>query len=157
MTAITAAIAVLAISAGAATAAPSKNIVETAASSPKFDTLVELVGDAGLAGTLSGSRNYTVLAPTDAAFAKVPARTLNALADNRRMLRKVLLYHVVAGKLPARKVVKRDGAKTLEGSRVRFTVRGRAAFVNNARVIEPDIRATNGIVHAINKVLIPPK
>jgi uncharacterized surface protein with fasciclin (FAS1) repeats len=156
MMAITTAIAVLAISVGAASAAPNKNIVETAASSPKFDTLVELVQQAGLAGTLSGPKNYTVFAPTDAAFAKVPKSTLNALANNRRMLRKVLLYHVVAGKLPASKVVKRAGAKTLEGSRVRFTVRGNRAFVNNARIIQADIRTSNGIVHAINKVLIPP-
>ena len=156
MMAITAAIAVSAISVGIATAAPSKNIAETAAASPRFDTLVEVVQEAGLAGTLSGNANYTVFAPTDGAFAKVPDRTLNALANNRRALRRVLLYHVVPGKLPAAKVVNRRGARTAEGSRVHFTVRGERAFVNNARIIQADIRASNGIVHAINKVLIPP-
>ena len=87
MMAITAAIAVSAISVGIATAAPSRNIAETAAASPRFDTLVELVQEAGLAGTLSGNAKYTVFAPTDGAFAKVPDRTLNALANNRRALR----------------------------------------------------------------------
>lgn len=156
MIAITAAIAVMALPVGAGIAAPSKNIVQTAASSPKFDTLAELVKKAGLAGTLSGRTNYTVFAPTDAAFDKVPDRTLSALSNNRSKLRAVLLYHVVPGRLPASKVVARNGAKTAEGSRVRFTVRNGKAFVNDARVVQADIRASNGIVHAINKVLIPP-
>jgi uncharacterized surface protein with fasciclin (FAS1) repeats len=68
----------------------------------------------------------------------------------------VLLYHVVAGKLAAKQVVKRDGAKTLNGARVSFDVKGKRVFVNDARVITPDIRASNGIVHAVNRVLIPP-
>jgi uncharacterized surface protein with fasciclin (FAS1) repeats len=157
MMAITAAVAVLALSVAVATAAPRKNIVQTAAGSPQFDTLVELVQDAGLAGTLSGPKNYTVFAPTDGAFAKVPDRTLNELANNRRKLRQVLLYHVLPGKLPASEVVQRERARTLEGSRVRFDVRGNAAFVNNARIIDTDIRARNGIVHAINRVLLPPQ
>ncbi len=157
MMTISAAVAILALSVAVATAAPRKNIVETAAGSPKFDTLVELVQDAGLAGTLSGSKNYTVFAPTDGAFAKLPDRTLNALANNRSKLRKVLLYHVVPGKVPASEVVERERAKTAEGSRVRFDVRGNNAFVNSARIIQTDIRAKNGIIHAINRVLMPPQ
>jgi uncharacterized surface protein with fasciclin (FAS1) repeats len=155
MLAVIAAISVLAVPA-TASAAPSKNIVETAAAAPQFSTLVSLVERADLVKALSGKRQLTVFAPTDAAFDKVPKKTLNALLDDKALLRKVLLYHVVAGKVPAKQVVKRDGAKTLNGARVSFEVKGERVFVNDARVITPDIRASNGIVHAVNRVLIPP-
>ncbi len=155
MLTVIAAIAVLAVPATAA-AAPSKNIVETAAAAPQFSTLVSLVERAGLAEALSSKRQLTVFAPTDAAFDKVPKKTLNTLLENRRLLRRVLLYHVVAGKVPAKQVIKRKRAKTLTGARVAFKVRGKQVYVNDARVITPDIRASNGIVHAVNRVLIPP-
>ncbi len=148
-------LAVLAVPVGSASAAPSKNIVETAAAAPQFSTLVSLVKKAGLVKALSGKTKLTVFAPTNAAFKKVPQKTLNTLLGNRKLLRKVLLYHVVAGKLPASKVVKRKGAKTLEGEKVAFKVRGMNVFVDQAKVITPDIRASNGIVHAINRVLVP--
>lgn len=157
MVALIVAVAALAVPmASTATAAPSKNIVETAAGAKQFSTLVSLVEDAGLAGTLSGKANYTVFAPTNAAFAKVPKKTLNALAADKKLLRKVLLYHVVPGKLPASKVLMSDSAKTAEGAKVQFSVKGKAVYVNDARVITPDIRCSNGIVHAINSVLLPP-
>jgi uncharacterized surface protein with fasciclin (FAS1) repeats len=156
ITVLVSALLALALAASLATAAPSRNIVQTADASPKFDTLVQLAKDAGLAGTLSGKGPYTVFAPTDRAFDKVPDSTLNKLANNRRMLRQVLLYHVVPGKLPAAKVVKRSGAETAQGSRVRFSVRDGKAFVNRSRIVITDIRASNGIVHAINRVLLPP-
>lgn len=152
-----AAIAMIVLPVGSATAAPSKNIVETAAGSPQFSTLVSLVKKAGLVGTLSGKTNYTVFAPTNAAFAKVPKKTLNELASNKAMLRKVLLYHVLPGKVPAAKVLKTKSAKTAEGSKVTFSVRGKTAFVNDAKIIKTDIRCSNGIVHAINGVLLPPE
>jgi len=155
MLAVIAAISVLAVPA-TASAAPSKNIVETAAAAPQFSTLVSLVERAGLVKALSGKRQLTVFAPTDAAFDKVPKKTLNALLADKGLLRKVLLYHVVAGKLAAKQVVKRDGAKMLNGARVSFDVKGKRVFVNDARVITPDIRASNGIIHAVNRVLIPP-
>jgi uncharacterized surface protein with fasciclin (FAS1) repeats len=150
-----AAIAVLAVPA-TASAAPSKDIVETAAGAPQFSTLVSLVKRAGLVKALSGKKQLTVFAPTNAAFDKVPKKTLNALLEDKRLLRNVLLYHVVAGKVPAKQVVKRKGAKTLAGDRVRFRVKGKRVYVNDARVITPDIRASNGIIHGINRVLIPP-
>jgi uncharacterized surface protein with fasciclin (FAS1) repeats len=156
MTCLLVAIAVLAVPAGTAAAAPQKDIVETAAGAPQFSTLVSLVEDAGLVKALSGDAKLTVFAPTNAAFSKVPKKTLNALAADKKLLRKVLLYHVVAGKLPAAKVVERSGAKTLQGARVEFSVKGKSAYVNDARVITPDIRASNGIIHAINRVLLPP-
>lgn len=157
MLAVLAVIAVSAVPATAASAAaPSKNIVETAAGAPQFSTLVSLVKKAGLVGVLSGKTNYTVFAPTNAAFDKVPEKTLNQLASNKAMLKKVLLYHVLPGKVPASKVLKTKSAATAEGSKVTFSVRGKNAFVNDAKITKTDIRCSNGIVHAINAVLLPP-
>ncbi|MGN6187917.1 MAG: fasciclin domain-containing protein [Conexibacter sp.] len=142
--------------AGVQAAAPHKNLVQTAASAPQFSTLVSLVKKAGLVRTLSGRTSYTVFAPTNAAFAKVPKRTLNALARDRAQLKAVLLYHVVKGKVPASKVVQLSSVKTVNGASVRIHVRNGKVFVNNARVTKPDIKASNGIVHQINRVLLPP-
>lgn len=154
---LVAAIAVLALPVSSATAAPNKDIVETATGAPQFSTLVSLVKKAGLVGVLSGKTNYTVFAPTNAAFAKVPKKTLNELAANKAMLKKVLLYHVLPGKVPASKVLKMKSAKTAEGSKVTFSVRGKNAFVNDAKITTTDIRCSNGIVHSINAVLLPPE
>lgn len=151
------ALAVLALPVGSASAAPQKDIVETAAGAPQFSTLVSLVKKAGLVGTLSGTKDYTVFAPTNAAFAKVPKQTLDDLAADKAMLRKVLLYHVLPGKVPASKVLKTKSATTAEGSKVTFSVRGKSAFVNDAKITKTDIRCSNGIVHAINRVLLPPE
>ena len=140
----------------AATAAPQKDIVEVAASSKQFSTLVTLVKRAGLAGTLSGRTAYTVFAPTNAAFAKVPKKTLDTLLADKSLLRKVLLYHVLPGRVPASKVTSTDSAKTAEGARVEFSVRGKSAFVNESKIIATDIAASNGVIHAIDAVLIPP-
>jgi uncharacterized surface protein with fasciclin (FAS1) repeats len=132
-----------------------KNIVRTAAAAGNFDTLTALLKRAGLAKTLKGEGPYTVFAPTDAAFAKVPKATLDKLGADKAALRSVLLYHVAAGRLTASKVVKRSSIKTLNGQRVRVRVRASKVFVGGARVTTPDIRASNGVIHAINKVLIP--
>jgi len=142
--------------AGVQAATPQKNLVETAASAPQFSTLVSLVKKAGLVSTLSGRQSYTVFAPTNAAFAKVPRRTLTALANNRAKLKAVLLYHVVKGKVPASKVVRLDSARTVNGATVEIDVRKGKVYVNDARVTKPDIKASNGIVHQINRVLLPP-
>ena len=142
--------------AGVQAATPQKNLVETAAGAPQFSTLVSLVKKAGLVSTLSGSKRYTVFAPTNAAFAKVPRSTLTALANNRAKLKAVLLYHVVKGKVPASKVVRLDSAKTVNGASVEIDVRKGKIYVNDARVTKPDIKASNGIVHQINRVLLPP-
>lgn len=140
----------------AASVAKSQNIVQIAASNPQFSTLVSLVKKAGLVGALSGKTKLTVFAPTNAAFAKVPKATLNKLAKNKALLTKVLTYHVVPGVVPAAKVVKLKSAKTLEGAKVNFTVKNGKVYVNKAQVIKTDIRASNGIIHVINGVLIPP-
>jgi uncharacterized surface protein with fasciclin (FAS1) repeats len=135
--------------------AASKNIVQTAVAAGKFKTLVSLVKKAGLASTLSGSGPFTVFAPTDAAFAKVPKATLDALANDKAMLKSVLLYHVAKGRLPAAKVVKRSTIKTLNGKSVGVRVRSGKVYVGGARVVTPDVKASNGVIHVINKVLIP--
>ena len=140
----------------AATTAPTeKNIVETAVAAQKFTTLTALLNQAGLATTLQKQGAFTVLAPTDAAFAKVPKATLDALAKDKAKLRAVLLYHVAKGKLTASKVVKRKSIKTLNGQRVRVRVRHGKVFVGGARVTTPDVAASNGVIHVINRVLIP--
>jgi uncharacterized surface protein with fasciclin (FAS1) repeats len=152
-------LAVLAVSfaTAAATARPSeeKNIVQTAVAAGQFKTLTKLVKSAGLAGTLAKKGPFTVFAPTDAAFAKVPKKTLNALRANKAKLRAVLLYHVVAGKVTSDQVVKLSSAKTLNGKAVRIKITGGSVFVNTAKVTTPDVMASNGVIHVINRVLIP--
>jgi uncharacterized surface protein with fasciclin (FAS1) repeats len=120
-----------------------------------FTTLVSLVKQAGLAETLSGKGPYTVFAPTDAAFKKVPNKTLKALGKDKAKLKAVLLYHVAAGRLAAKRVVKRSSIKTLNGKRVQIRVRDQNVFVNTSKVVTPDVRTSNGIIHAVNRVLIP--
>ncbi len=140
----------------AADAAASKTIVGVAAGDPQFSTLVKLVKSAGLAGTLSKG-SYTGFAPTNAAFAKVPKSTLAALAKDKAMLKAVLTYHVVKGKVPASKVVKLKSAKTVNGASVKISVKGGKVYLNGStRVTKTDIKASNGIIHVINKVLLPP-
>jgi uncharacterized surface protein with fasciclin (FAS1) repeats len=158
---VVAAIASLAVVISAATAQPARpaakkpNIVQVASKAGDFKTLVALVKKAGLAGTLSGKGPFTVFAPTDAAFKKVPKETLDALAKNKKKLRAVLLYHVVKGKVPASKVVTLDSAKTLNGQSVSIEVKDGKVYVNDAQVTTPDVRARNGIIHVVDTVLIP--
>jgi uncharacterized surface protein with fasciclin (FAS1) repeats len=97
-----------------------------------------------------------VFAPTDAAFAKVPKKTVTALLRNKAKLRAILLYHVVSGNVRAADVVKLSSAKTLNGKTVRIRVAGSNVFVNTAKVTKPDVIASNGVIHVINRVLIPP-
>src|SRR5205085_4873371 len=139
-----------------ATAKPKANIVQTAVAAGQFKTLVALVKQAGLAGALSGKGPLTVFAPTDAAFAKVPKATLTALGKDKAKLKAVLLYHVVSGKVTAAQVVKLTSAKTLNGKAVHIRVAGPNVFVNGAKVTTPDVMASNGVIHVVNRVLIPP-
>src|SRR5215203_1938925 len=139
----------------AASAGAKKDIVETAVDAGKFDTLASLLKKAGLVKTLKGKGPYTVFAPTDAAFAKVPQATLDELGQDKAKLRSVLLYHVAGRKLTAAKIVKRRSVKTLNGQRVRIRVRGESVRVGGARVTTADVGASNGVIHVINKVLIP--
>ena len=144
--------------ASTAQATTDKTIVQTASADRRFTTLVSLVKRAGLAEALSGESKLTVFAPTDAAFKKVPKATLQKLLSDRALLRRVLLYHVVAGDVKAEQVVRLRTAKTLAGPRVRIRVRKAGVYLNNGRtkVVQTDIAATNGTIHVINRVLLPP-
>jgi uncharacterized surface protein with fasciclin (FAS1) repeats len=159
-----AAVAVLGVSAiggaalardGGGSASAKGNIVETAVGAGKFDTLVSLVEEAGLAETLATGGNFTVFAPTDAAFAKVPKKTLAALEANPAKLKAVLLYHVVKGELRANRVMKRSSIKTLNGASVTVKVTRGVVKIDNARVVQANVEASNGVIHVINRVLIP--
>ena len=161
MLALLAAVAAVAVAIPVATAEPARpaakkpNIVQVASKAGNFKTLVALVKKAGLAGTLSSKGPFTVFAPTDAAFKKVPKSTLDALAKDKKKLKAVLLYHVVKGKVPASKVVTLDSAKTLNGKSVSIEVMDGKVYVNDAQVTTADVKARNGVIHVINEVLIP--
>jgi len=132
-------------------------IVEIAASNSSFSTLVTAVKAAGLAETLSGKGPFTVFAPTNQAFAALPKGTLEKLLkpENRNLLRKVLTYHVVSGDLMAKNL--RSGrVATVEGSPVAVQVRHGGVRVNNANVVKADVDAKNGVIHVIDRVLLPP-
>ena len=130
--------------------------MQTAVAAGQFKTLARLLTRAGLVGALEKPGPYTVFAPTDAAFAKVPRQTLDALLADKPKLKAVLLYHVVSGKVVAADVVKLSSARTLEGKRVRIKVAGTNVFVNSAKVTKPNVMASNGVIHVVNRVLIPP-
>jgi len=134
----------------------SGDLVATATAAGKFTTLTMLLKRAGLVSALKQPGPYTVFAPTDAAFKKVPKKTLKALLANKAKLKAVLLYHVVSGKVTAADVVKLHSAKTLNGKKVRIHVPNSTVFVNNAKVVKADVMATNGVIHVVNRVLIPP-
>jgi uncharacterized surface protein with fasciclin (FAS1) repeats len=155
MRALLLAAAVALIAAAPASARQDQDVVDTATAAGQFTTLTKLLERAGLVSALQEPGPYTVFAPTDKAFAKVPKRKLRALARNKAKLKSVLLYHVVAKKLPAAKVVERKGARTLNGKRVRFRLRAGDVFVNRAKVTTADVMASNGVIHVINRVLLP--
>jgi transforming growth factor-beta-induced protein len=135
------------------------NIVDTAVAAPDFSTLVAAVKAAGLVDTLTGTGPFTVLAPTNAAFAKIPADTLAKLLlpENKAILTKILTYHVISGKVDAAQVVKLTTANTVEGSSIKIAVVNSKVKLNDTTtVIATDIMASNGIIHSIDSVLIPP-
>ena len=132
-----------------------KTIVEVAKEAGTFNTLLAAAEAAGLVETLSGPGPYTVFAPTDDAFAKLPAGTVEGLLQDKAALAKILTYHVVAGKVPASEVVTMTSAKTVEGSDVTIKTEGSTVMVNNATVTATDIQASNGIIHVIDTVLMP--
>ena len=134
---------------------PAKNIVQTAVAAGSFKTLVSLVKQAGLVGALSGPGPLTVFAPTDAAFAAVPKATLAELGKNPAKLKAVLLYHVVKGDVTAAQVTKLKSAKTLEGGSVPIRVTSGKVYVGDAQVTKTNVVTSNGVIHVINRVLIP--
>ena len=135
--------------------ASAADIVDTAVSAGNFTTLVAAVKAAGLVDTLKGPGPFTVFAPTDEAFAKLPPGTVDALLKDPEKLKGILLYHVVSGKVMAADVVKLKTAKTVGGGVLTIKVMGDKVMVNNASVIKTDIVTDNGVIHVIDTVLIP--
>ena len=150
-------LATFALTLAATSQAAEKDIVDTAVEAGSFKTLATALGAADLAGVLKGDGPFTVFAPTDDAFAKLPAGTVETLLkpENKQQLVDVLTYHVVAGKVPAAQVVKLSGASTLNGQRADIKVEGGAVSVDAANVIKTDINCSNGIIHVIDQVILP--
>ncbi len=150
--------AVLALAAPAL-AADKKDIVDTAASAENFKTLVAAVKAAGLVETLKGDGPFTVLAPTDEAFAKLPKGTVEALLkpENKDKLVAILTYHVIPAKAMKADVAKLDGkaVKTAQGGMVKVSAGSDGVMVNNAKVVATDIECSNGVIHVIDAVLLP--
>ena len=131
-----------------------KNIVETAIEAGQFTTLVAAVKAAGLVETLSGTGPFTVFAPNDAAFAKLPKGTVEGLLKDKAKLTAVLTYHVVSGKVMAKDVMKMKSAKTLQGGSLTIDTSD-GVKVDGAKVIQADIEVSNGVCHIIDSVLMP--
>ncbi len=134
-----------------------KDIVDVAVGNGSFNTLVAAVKAGGLVDTLKGEGPFTVFAPTDEAFAKLPDGTVDMLLkpENKDKLVAVLTYHVVAGKVMAADVMKIDKATTIQGQNVMISVSDGTVMVNNAKVIAADVEASNGVIHVIDTVLLP--
>jgi uncharacterized surface protein with fasciclin (FAS1) repeats len=136
-----------------------KDIVDTAVAAGSFNTLVAAIKAADLVSTLKGKGPFTVFAPTDEAFAKLPAGTLEMLLkpENKAKLAAILTYHVVSGKVKAKKVVKLTSAKTVQGSEVNIMIKDGGVVLNeSSNVIKTDIMTSNGVIHVIDAVILPP-
>lgn len=149
-------LSVLALMAISIFTASAGDIVDTAVSAGQFTTLVKAVQAAGLVDTLKSAGPFTVFAPTDDAFAKLPAGTVESLLANPDKLKQVLLYHVVAGKVTAADVVKIKKAKTVQGSEAKVKVNGGSVMIDGANVVKTDIMTDNGVIHVIDSVILPP-
>jgi uncharacterized surface protein with fasciclin (FAS1) repeats len=138
-----------------AEAGPDKDIVDTAVEDGSFATLTQALVAAGLVDTLKGSGPYTVFAPSDEAFDRLPPGTLQTLLADKAKLTEVLTYHVVPGRLMAADAAKLSSAKTVLGRSVRITTLGEDVTIDNANVVKSDIAATNGVIHVIDAVILP--
>jgi uncharacterized surface protein with fasciclin (FAS1) repeats len=143
--------------AGTTARADTKDIVDTAVAAGSFKTLATALEAAGLVDTLKGAGPFTVFAPTDEAFAKLPAGTLESLLkpENKAKLQRILTYHVVSGKVMASDVVRLQSAKAVSGDTIRIATRNGSVTVDNARVVKTDIIASNGVIHVIDAVILP--
>ena len=152
-----AAVAALVLSMGSSVRAQGKDIVDTAVGAGQFKTLAAALQAAGLVETLKGKGPFTVFAPTDAAFAKLPAGTVEMLLkpENKAKLTAILTYHVVAGKVMAADVVKMTEGKTVQGGMVKVSAMGGKVMINDAHVVTTDIAASNGVIHVIDTVMMP--
>ena len=156
---IVAAMAITGVAADMGAASADKDIVDTAVAAGSFKTLAKALQAADLVETLKGAGPFTVFAPTDEAFAKLPAGTLDALLkpENKPKLQRILKAHVVSGRVMAADVVKIKEAKTVNGKMLDIETKGDSVMVNDARVTATDIGASNGVIHVIDAVILPPK
>lgn len=150
-----AALLATAATAQAQDAKPTKDIVETAVAAGSFKTLVAAVQAAGLVETLKGKGPFTVFAPTDEAFAKLPPGTVEALLKDKAKLTAILTYHVVSGDVRAAQAMKLSSAKTVNGQSFRIMVKDGNVMIDNAKVVKADIGTTNGVIHVIDTVILP--
>jgi|SRR5271157_81259 len=134
-----------------------KDIVDTAVAAGNFKTLVTAVKAAGLVDTLKGEGPFTVFAPTDEAFAKIPEDKLQTLLKDKKALTAVLTYHVVSGKVMAADVVKLDSAKTVQGQSLGIVTKDGKVTINGVNAVKTDIVCKNGVIHVIDAVLMPPE
>jgi len=148
---------VLAMAMPAASGSAQMDIVDTAVAAGSFKTLAAALQAAGLVDTLKGKGPFTVFAPTDEAFSKLPAGTVESLLkpENKEKLKAILLYHVVSGDVTAAQVVKLSSAKTVNGQDLKLTVNDGSVMVNEAKVAKADVLASNGVIHVIDTVLLP--
>jgi uncharacterized surface protein with fasciclin (FAS1) repeats len=152
-------IAVAAMMSVASTASHAADVVDMAVKAGQFSTLVTAIKAAGLVETLKGPGPYTVFAPTDAAFAKLPPGTVESLLkpENKQKLVTLLTYHVLPGKVTSKDIAgKKMEVKTVQSSAVAVDATGGKVMVNDARVVSPDVTADNGLIHVIDKVMMPP-
>jgi uncharacterized surface protein with fasciclin (FAS1) repeats len=152
---ILATVAALAAAPALAYGTAGKDIVDTAVAAGNFTTLAKALQAAGLVETLKGSGPFTVFAPTDEAFAKLPPGTLEGLLKDTEKLRGILTYHVVPGKVMASDVVKLDSAKTVNGKSLKIKMSGGSVMVDGAKVAKTDIGCSNGVIHVIDTVVLP--
>lgn len=138
-----------------AVAQPKTDIVDTAVAAGTFKTLATALSEAGLVETLKGKGPFTVFAPTDEAFAKLPKGTLDALLKDKKKLTAVLTYHVVPGNVTAADAAKLTSAKTVNGQTIKISAKGGTVMINDAKVTKADIATTNGVIHVIDKVILP--
>lgn len=132
------------------------DIVEIALNAGTFTTLATALTETGLVDALKGEGPFTVFAPNDEAFKKLPKGTLENLLKDKEALKNILLYHVVSGNVVAKDVVKLSKATTLSGQDVKVKVKGKTVKINNSKVISADVKAKNGVIHVIDTVLMPP-
>ncbi len=146
------------LSAGSLSAAEKKDIVDTAVAAGSFKTLAAALGAAGLVDTLKGPGPFTVFAPTDEAFAKLPAGTVETLLkpENKAKLVDILTYHVVAGDVPAEAAMKLKEATALNKKEIKLEVKESALYLNKSKVTTADVKCSNGVIHIIDTVLMPP-
>lgn len=154
---IVAALALSGLTARPGAAAAEKDIVDTAVAAGSFKTLAKALQAAGLVETLKGRGPFTVFAPTDAAFAKLPAGTLESLLrpENKAKLQRILTYHVVSGRVMAADVVKMHSAAAVSGDTITIAAGSGGVMVDGANVVKTDIVATNGVIHVIDSVILP--